>query len=171
MIAAADQKSAFHSRLQRIQKGQQFEHADIAGKSTHKALKRQFGTKPRKPKRTFADNLMVLIAFTCGMSAVLLGRLIYFKMSKMQGLPEAFYKLEDRGMLLFALILAGTMMALLHLFSRQRFAALLIGSVVMHYGEAAVASNAPELWSSMFSADYAAQMAEQGKDYRVTPRG
>ncbi|HQU70362.1 MAG TPA: hypothetical protein PLI43_19505 [Albidovulum sp.] len=171
MIVAAEQKSAFHARLQRIQKGQQFEHAEVLGKATHKAYKREFGSKPKKPRRTFADNLMVLIAFLAGMSAVLLGRIIYFNMSKMQGLPEAFYKLEDRGMLLFALILAGTMMALLHLFSKQRFAALLIGSVVMHYGEAAVASNAPEFWSSMFSADYAAQMAEQGKDYRVTPRG
>ncbi|MGL4280778.1 MAG: hypothetical protein ACRCS0_10460, partial [Albidovulum sp.] len=103
--------------------------------------------------------------------AVLLGRVIYFKMSKMQGLPEAFYKLEDRGLVLFALVLAGTMVALLHLFTKQRFSALIIGCVVMHYGEAAVASNAPELWSSMFSADYAARMAEQGKDYRVTPRG
>lgn len=171
MILAADQKSAFHARLQRIQKGQQFEHAEVLGKATHKAYKRSFGTKPKKPQRTFADNLMVLIAFLCGMSAVLLGRVIYFKMSKMQGLPEAFYKLEDRGMMLFALILAGTMMALLHLFSKQRFSALLIGCVVMHYGEAAVASNAPEFWSSMFSADYAAQMAEEGKDYRVTPKG
>ena len=171
MIAAADQKSAFQARLQRIEKGQQFEHADVAGKSTHKSFKRQFGNKPKKPKRTFADNLMVLIAFVCGMSAVLLGRVIYFKMSKMQGLPDAFYDLENRGMMLFAFILAATMMALLHLFTKQRFTALVVGCVVMHYGEVAVASNAPELWSSMFSADYAARMAEEGKDYRVTPQG
>ncbi|MGL4278973.1 MAG: hypothetical protein ACRCS0_01295, partial [Albidovulum sp.] len=98
MIAAADQKSAFQARLNRISKGQQFEHAEVLGKATHKAYKRQIGSKPKKPKRSFADNLMVLIAFLCGMSAVLLGRVIYFKMSKMQGLPEAFYKLEDRGM-------------------------------------------------------------------------
>lgn len=171
MIAAADQKSAFQARLQRIEKGQQFEHGDVAGKSTHKAYKRQFGTKPKKPKRTFADNLMVVLAFLCGLSAVLLGRVIYFKMSKMQGLPDAFYDLQDRGMMLFAFILAGTMMAMLHLFTKQRFSALVIGCVVMHYGEAAVASNVPELWSTVFSADYAAQMAEQGKDYRVTPKG
>lgn len=171
MIATVDQKSAFQARLQRIEKGQQFEHADLAGKTTHKDFKRKFGDKPKKPKRTFADNMMVLIAFLCGLSAVLLGRVIYFKMSKMQGLPDAFYDLQDRGMVLFAFILAGTMMALLHLFTKQRFSALIIGCVVMHYGEAAVASNAPELWSSMFSADYAAQMAEEGKDYRVTPHG
>ena len=72
-------------------------------------------------------------------------------------------------MILFAFVLAGLMMALLHLFTKQRVAALLIGCVVMHYGEAAVASNAPELWSNIFSAYYAAQMAEQGKDYRITP--
>lgn len=171
MIAAADQKSAFQARLQRIQTGQQFEHVDVVGKSTHKAYKRKFGDKPKKPKRSFADNLMVVIAFVCGMSAVLLGRLIYFNMSKMSGLPDAFYDLGSRGMLLFAFILAGILMALLHLFTKQRFMALMVGCVVMHYGEAAVASNAPQLWSNIFSADYAAQMAEQGKDFRVAPQG
>jgi hypothetical protein len=43
--------------------------------------------------------------------------------------------------------------------------------MVMHYGEAAVASNAPELWAHIFSADYAAALAEEGKDYRLTPAG
>lgn len=169
MVAAADQKMAFQARLQRIGAGQQFEHADVLGKATHKAYKRKFGDKAKKPKRSFADNLMVVIAFICGMSAILLGRLIYFKMSKMSGLPDAFYDLGQRGMLLFALVLAGVLMVLLHLFTKQRFMALMVGSVVMHYGEAAVASNAPQLWSNMFSADYAAQMAEQGKDFRVQP--
>ena len=32
-----------------------------------------------------------------------------------------------------------------------------------------MASNAPELWSNIFSAEYAALMAEEGKDFRVTP--
>jgi hypothetical protein len=45
----------------------------------------------------------------------------------------------------------------------------MVGCVVMHYGEAAVASNAPELWSQVFSAEYAARMAEEGKDFRLTP--
>lgn len=171
MAAVLDQKAVFAERIGRINSGRQFEHADVAGRSTHKAYKREFGNKPKRPKRTFADNMMVVLAFFCGLSAVLLGRVIYFKMSKMQGLPDAFYDLQDRGMILFGFILAGTMMAMLHLFTKQRFSALLIGCVVMHYGEAAVASNAPEFWSSMFSADYAAQMAEQGKDYRVTPQG
>ena len=171
MIATVDQKSAFQSRLQRIQSGHQFEHADVVGKATHKAYKRKFGDKPKKPKRTFAEKMMVVIAFICGMSSVLLGRVLYFQMSHIEGLPKAFYDLETRGMILFAFVLAGLMMALLHLFTKQRVAALLIGCVVMHYGEAAVASNAPELWSNIFSADYAAQMAEQGKDYRITPHG
>lgn len=169
MIAAADQKTAFQSRLQRIQSGKQFEHADIIGKATQKAYTRQFGDKPKKPRRTVAEKLMVLVAFLCGMGAVLLGRVLYFNMSRMEGLPDAFYDLGSRGMILFALIIAGLMTALLHLFTRQRVAALVVGCVVMHYGEAAVASNAPELWSNIFSAEYAARMAEEGKDFRVTP--
>ncbi len=169
MIVAANQKTAFQARLQRIQTGKQFEHADVVGKATHKAYKRKFGDKPKKPKRTFAEKLMVVIAFLCGMSAVVLGRVLYFNMAKMEGLPDAFYDLGSRGMILFSFIIAGSMMALLHLFTKQRFAALVIGCVVMHYGEAAVASNAPVLWSNIFSADYAAKMAEEGKDFRVTP--
>lgn len=171
MVAVAEQKSAFQARLQRIQTGKQYEHADVLGKATHKAFKRKFGDKPKRPKRTFAEKLMVVIAFLCGMSAVLLGRILYFNMAKMQGLPDAFYDLGSRGMILFAFIIAGLLMVLLHLFTKQRFASLMVGCVVMHYGEAAVASNAPELWSQVFSADYAASMAEQGKDFRVTPHG
>jgi hypothetical protein len=169
MVVAAEQRSTFQERVQRIQSGKQYEHADVVGKATHKAFKKKFGDKPKRPKRTFAEKLMVVIAFICGMSSVLLGRVLYFNMSKMSGLPDAFYDLGTRGMILFALVIAGLLMALLHLFTKQRFTALMVGCVVMHYGEAAVASNAPELWSQVFSADYAATMAEQGKDFRVTP--
>ncbi len=169
MVVAAEQRSTFQERVQRIQSGKQYEHADVIGKATHKAFKKKFGDKPKRPKRTFAEKLMVVIAFICGMSSVLLGRVLYFNMSKMSGLPDAFYDLGTRGMILFALVIAGLLMALLHLFTKQRFTALMVGCVVMHYGEAAVASNAPELWSQVFSADYAATMAEQGKDFRVTP--
>jgi hypothetical protein len=169
MVVAAEQKSAFQDRLHRIQAGVQYEHADVIGKATQKAFKRKFGDKPKKPKRTFAEKLMVVIAFLCGMSSVLLGRVLYFNMAKMQGLPDAFYDLGSRGMILFALVIAGLLMVLLHLFTKQRFTALMVGCVVMHYGEAAVASNAPELWSQVFSAEYAARMAEEGKDFRLTP--
>ncbi len=169
MVVAAQQKSAFQERLQRIQTGRQFEHADVIGKATQKAYKRKFGDKPKRPKRTFAEKLMVVIAFLCGMSSVLLGRVLYFNMAKMEGLPDAFYDLGTRGMILFAFVIAGLLMVFLHLFTKQRLSALMIGCVVMHYGEAAVASNAPELWSQVFSAEYAARMAEQGKDFRVTP--
>lgn len=164
-----DQKSAFAERLKRIQAGQQFEHADLAGKATHKAYKRRFGTKPAKPKRTLGDRLMVLIAFLSGASSVLVGRLAYFHLSRIDGLPEAFYNLGTRGVYLFAFVLALVLIASFHLMSRSRLQALLVGCVVMHYGEAAVASNAPEMWSQLFSAEYAAEMAEQGRDFRLTP--
>lgn len=166
-----DQKTAFAERLKRIQAGQQFEHGDLLGKATHKAYKRKFGDKARRPKRTFGDRLMVLIAFLCGMSAVLLGRLAYFHLAQIEGLPDAFYDLGTRGMYLFAFVLALLLVVIFHLSSRARIQALVVGCVVMHFGEAAVASNAPEVWSRLFSADYATMMAEQGRDFRLTPTG
>lgn len=166
-----DQKSAFAARLSRIQAGQQFEHVDVLGKATHKAYKRRFGAKPQKPKRSLGDRLMVLIAFLSGITAVLVGRMAYFHLAQVEGLPKAFYDLGTRGMYLFALVLALVLTVLFHLSSRARIQALLLGCVVMHYGEAAVASNAPGMWSQLFSAEYAAEMAETGRDYRLTPSG
>ncbi len=164
-----DQKTAFAERVKRIQSGRQFEHADVVGRSTQKKFNNLAKRQPKRAKRTFAEKLMVIFAFFAGMSAVLLGRLIYFKLAQMEGLPDAFYDLGGRGMVLFAFVLAALVMVMFHLFTRQRFPALLVGCVVMHFGEAAVASNAPELWANMFSADYAAALAEAGKDYRLTP--
>lgn len=166
-----DQKSAFAARLKRIEAGQQFEHSDVLGKATHRAYKQKFGARAARPKRTLADRLMVLIAFVCGMSAVLVGRVAYFHLAQFDGLPKAFYDLGARGMYLFAFVLALVLMLVFHLSSRARIQALIVGCVVMHYGEAAVASNAPQVWSQLFSAEYAARMAEEGRDFRVTPAG
>ena len=166
-----DQKSAFAQRLNRIHAGQQFEHADLLGAATHKDYKKKFGDMPKKPKRTFADKLMVVIAFLCGMSAVLVGRVAYFHLARIEGLPKAFYDLGTRGMFLFAFVLALMLVVIFHLSNRARIQALIVGCVVMHFGEAAVASNAPEVWSHLFSPGYAALMAEQGRDYRLTPAG
>ncbi|MCV2873080.1 hypothetical protein OEZ71_12325 [Defluviimonas sp. WL0050] len=165
------QKTAFAERLKRIEAGKQFEHADLVGQSTQKKFNKILKQRPKHQKRTFADKMMVLLAFLSGISAVLLGRVIYFNMSKLEGLPKAFYDLEQRGMLLFALVLAGVLMVAFHLFTRQRFPALIVGCLMMHYGEAAVASNAQGIWAQLFSADYAAALAEEGKDYRLTPAG
>ncbi|WP_347310078.1 hypothetical protein [Defluviimonas sp. SAOS-178_SWC] len=171
MTVMVDQKTIFAERLKRIQTGKQFEHVDVIGHSTQKRYNKIFGKKNQKPKRTFADKMMVLIAFLCGMSSVLVGRVAYFHLAKLEGLPPAFYDLGNRGMVLFAFVLALILIVVFHLSNRSRVQALLVGCVVMHYGEAAVASNAPEFWSHLFSADYAATMAEQGRDYRLTPAG
>lgn len=166
-----NQKTAFAERLNRIQAGQQFEHVDLVGNRTQKAYIRKFGKNGPKPKRSFGDKLMVLVALLCGMSSVLVGRVAYFHMAKMEGLPDAFYDLGTRGMYLFAFVLAMVMMLIFHLMNAARFKALLVGCVVMHYGEAAVAANAPDVWSQLFSPDYAALVAAEGRDYRVTPAG
>ncbi|MGB3316305.1 MAG: hypothetical protein WBB85_18035 [Albidovulum sp.] len=165
------QKTAFADRLQRIQSGQQFEHTDVVGHSTQVKFNKILKSRPKQKPRTFAEKLMVIIAFCSGMLAVLVGRVAYFNLAQLEGMPKAFYDLEQRGMILFAFILAGILMVAFHLATKSRFPALLIGCVVMHYGEAAVASNAPELWAQIFSADYAAALAEEGKDYRLTPAG
>ncbi|WP_108852330.1 hypothetical protein [Albidovulum aquaemixtae] len=175
MAALVNQKSAFTERIKRIESGKQYEHVDVIGHSTQKRYERAFGTKhqrkQQRPKRTLFEKVMVLIAFLCGMSSVLIGRLAYFHMSKLEGLPDAFYDLGARGMVLFAFVLAAILLVIFHLSTRSRFPALLVGCVVMHYGEAAVASNAPEVWSQFFSAEYTALMAEKGQDYRITPAG
>ncbi|MCB2135550.1 MAG: hypothetical protein KDE08_06335 [Rhodobacteraceae bacterium] len=167
----ADQKSAFAQRLKRIESGKHFEHEDVIGHQTTKRYKKRYGDKPKRPKRTFLEKLMVVIAFLSGMSSVLAGRIVYFHLAQIEGLPPAFYDLGGRGMALFALVLAMTLIVIFHLSTRVRFQALLIGCAVMHYGEAAVASNAPEFWSQIFSAEYAAEMAAKGQDYRLTPTG
>jgi hypothetical protein len=167
-----DQKAVFAERLKRINSGRQFEHADVVGKATQKAYNRKFGEalKQKKKRKPF-DRFMVPLAFLLGMSSITAGRLLYFQMTKWNGLPDAFYDLGSRGMILFAIVLAGLMTVIFHLSTRSRLQALLVGCVVMHYGEAAVASNAPELWSNLFSPDYAAALAEEGRDYRLITSG
>lgn len=170
-VMTFDQKTAFAERLKRIESGRQFEHADLLGKATHKAYKRRFGDRAKASRRGIADRLMVLLALLCGMAAVLLGRLAYFHLARIEGLPEAFYDLGTRGMILFAFVLALLFAALFHLSTRGRMQALVLGCVLMHFAEAAVAANATGLWARLFSADYAAMMAEQGRDFRLTPAG
>lgn len=166
MINTDDQKLAFEQRVKRIGAGKQFEHADVIGRQTQAEWKRRHGTKSKRPPRSFAEKLMVLVAFFCGAGAVLLGRLIYFQMSKITGLPEAFYDLGNRGMMLFALIVAMMLILMFQLFTRGRLQSLALGCLLMHFGEAAVAQQAPQFWAEFFPADYVAAVA--GAD---TPAG
>ncbi|MFO1176340.1 MAG: hypothetical protein U1E48_14265 [Paracoccaceae bacterium] len=156
-----DQKAAFAERLKRISAGQQFEHADVVGHQTQKAYNRKFGEKAKKPKRSFLDRMMVLVAFLSGASAVVLGRLAYFQMSKISGLPQAFYDLHGRGMALCALILALVLIVIFHLSTRARLQSLALGCLLMHFGEAAVASSEPQLYSQIFPPDYVKAVATQ----------
>ncbi|MEZ5779839.1 MAG: hypothetical protein R3E44_15900 [Paracoccaceae bacterium] len=162
---------SFQERLKRINSGTQYEHADVIGHATQRAYTRRFGDKAKKPKRTFLDNVMAVVSFLCGLIAFLLGRVAYFHLSRVEGLPDAFYDLGARGMVLFGFVAAGILAAVFHLSTRKRLPALLLGCALMHYGEAAMATNAPDFWSELFSPDYAAEMAEKGRDYRLTPTG
>lgn len=156
---SANQKNAFAERLNRISAGQQFEHPDILGHQTHKAYKRKFGDTPKKPRRSLGDKLMIVIAFFAGIFSVLLGRLAYFYLSQRTDMPESFYELGGRGMLLAALIMALTFIVIFQLMTRARLQSLLIGCLLMHFGEAAVAQSEPQLYAQIFSPGYVAAVA------------
>lgn len=159
MAAAFDQKAAFQDRIKRINAGRQFEHADVIGHQTQAAWKRKYGEKAKRPKRTFLDFVMIIVAFVAGAGAVLVGRLSYFYLSKMTGLPEAFYDLQARGMALFALIAALILIVVFHLSTRGRLQSLALGCVLMHFGESALAATAPQFYAEFFAADYVATVA------------
>ncbi|MCX7888484.1 MAG: hypothetical protein N2422_01990 [Rhodobacteraceae bacterium] len=167
-VQTVDQKVAFQERLKRINAGRQYEPEDVIGHRTQKSFNRRYGTKPRR-RRSFADILMLPIAFLSGIVAVFGGRFLYFHLAQMEGMPEAFVNLGGRGMLIFALVLAGILTVVFHLSTRPRMQALALGCLLMHFGESAMASNAPELWAEMFSPDYAAELAAQGAGFRLTP--
>ncbi len=149
-----DQKTVFAERIKRINAGKQFEHADVVGHVTQKRFNQRLALRPKK-KRSHMDNLMALVAFLAGGSSVFLGRLAYFHLSQMQGLPEAFYDLQNRGMLLIAGVIAGLLVVLFHLSTRVRMQALALGCVAMYFGEAAAAATAPDLWAKMYSPEFA----------------
>jgi len=167
-VQTGDQKLAFQERLKRINAGKQFEHADVIGHRTQKTYNRRYGTKPKK-QRSAADLLMLPIAFVSGILAVLGGRFLYFHLAQLEGMPEAFVDLGGRGMLIFALVLAGILTVIFHLSTRARMQALILGCAMMHFGESAVAANVPDLWAEMFSPDYAAEMAAKGAGFTLSP--
>lgn len=159
-MPVVDQKAAFAERVRRINSGGQFEHQDIVGYRTQKLYEMKAGPKlKQRRQRTFADRVMVVVAFLSGIAAVLLGRLAYFYMSRIEGMPEAFVTLGGKGMLLSALVVATSLAALLHLSTKGRMPALILGCGLMYFGESAVAATAPEVWGELFSPDYVAAVA------------
>jgi hypothetical protein len=154
-VGVQDQKALFSERLKRINSGKQFEHADVVGHNTQMRYNKIAARRPKSP-RTFGQKLMILIAFLSGILAVLIGRITYYHLSRIEGLPDAFYDLESRGMFLFALITAGILTISFHLSTKGRMQALALGCVLMHFGESAAAATLPDLWAEMFSPEYAA---------------
>jgi cytochrome b subunit of formate dehydrogenase len=154
-IGVRDQQAAFADRLKRINSGKQYEHEDIIGHHTQKRFNHIAKSRP-KYNRTFGQKLMIVVAFCAGMTAMLAGRLVYYHLSKIDGLPEAFYDLQSRGMFLFAVIIAGILTVTLHLSTKGRMYALAMGCALMHFGESAAAATMPALWDEMFSPEYRA---------------
>jgi hypothetical protein len=154
-IGVQDQKAAFADRLKRINSGKQFEHADIIGHHTQKRYN-QIAKRRPKHQRTFGQKVMIVVAFLSGILAMLAGRMAYFHLARIDGLPEAFYDLQSRGMVLFAFIIAGFLTVALHLSTKGRMQALALGCALMHFGESAAATSMPDLWDEMFSPEYRA---------------
>ncbi len=154
-IGVRDQKAAFTDRLNRINSGKQYEHEDIVGHHTQKRYNKIAKGRP-KHARTFGQKAMIVVAFCAGIVAMLAGRLAYYHLSKIDGLPKAFYDLESRGMVLFAIIIAGILTVTLGLSTKGRMYSLVMGCALMHFGESAAAATMPALWDEMFSPEYRA---------------
>lgn len=150
MISTATQKEAFADRIQRITAGQQFEHADLVGYQTQVAMAARNKLKPKKAPRTLRDKVMIGVAFTCGIAAVALAQTTYQILSKLPGLPEVVYKSEGKAVVLLAMIVSICLILLFQLFTRGRIQALVLGCLLMYFGN-----------SMLQSPDVAAQFTPQ----------
>lgn len=171
MSQLLNQKDMFQARLKRIDSGSAFEHHEVLGKSAQRKVQAQLKVRERRAARPGLNRLMMLFAFLCGVVSIFLGQLSYFHLAQVEGLPDSFYDLGGRGMVLFGLVIAGVLAGIFHLTGKMRLPALLLGGALMHFGAAALAANAPELWAELFSPDYAAEMIEKGRDYLIQPAG
>lgn len=149
-----DQKQAFQARLKRINAGGQFEHEDVVGFRTQKAFEHKKIKRGAKPRRTLRQRLMIVVAFLCGALALILGQIAYFHLSQVASMPEAFVNLGGRGAILMTMVIAGVLTVALHLSTRGRMQALALGCALMHFGEPIAVSQAPGLWTQMFSLAY-----------------
>lgn len=169
MTMSGRQRTDFAERLARIQSGRQFEPSDVLSRDAQKRLMRQ--QKAARRKVGLAARLAVPFAFLCGLVAMLAARLGYFALTRVEDLPPAVYTLEDRGVALIAFVISVLMIVAFRLMTWGRALALALGCLTMYYGEVAIAANAPDLWAHFFPADYAASLAEKGRDFRLTPTG
>jgi hypothetical protein len=162
-MAMLDQQSVFNERVQRIAAGRQYEHEDIVGFRTQSAYNSRAKALSRRPPVTLRDKLMKWVALVVGAGSVLGGKLTYFHAAQIDGLPQAFYDLEHRGMALAVFLIGATLTMVLHLGAKGRMGMLILGLAAMYYGESLIALAQPDLWAGLFSPEYAASMAEAGR--------
>lgn len=157
-----DQKALFAERVNRINAGAQFEHADVIGNHTmalyDKRKKRGAYTKraPGLPKI-----ISLPIAFVVGAGSMQVGRMVYFHLAQFKGMPEAFLDLGERGMFVSAIIIALILMGTFRLYEGARLPAMMAGFLLMMFAEAPIAMIAPELWAQMFSPQYMSELARE----------
>lgn len=162
-MAMLDQQTVFAERIRRINAGRQFEHADIVGHQTQKAYDIRAARTAKRPKSSFLGRIMKLVALAAGAGSVVLGKMSYFHLSQIEGLPKSFYDLEMRGMILATLLIAAILTAVFRLKGQGRLVLVILGLAGMHYGEGLIALALPDLWGSLFSPAYASDMASAGR--------
>ncbi len=162
-MAMLDQQAVFAERIGRIAAGRQFEHEDLVGYQTQTAYNRRAARVAKRPKAGFSGRIMKMVALAAGAGSVVLGKMAYFHLSQVQGLPKSFYDLEMRGMVLATLLTAAILTAVLRLNVQGRLALVVMGLAAMFYGEGLVALAQPGLWGALFSPEYASEMAASGR--------
>lgn len=148
MTSRAIQEKSFSQRLERIANGSQFEHEELVGSQTYRALKEKNARKPKR-KRSLRDQLMVPVAFALGCCSAVIGRLAYLTVVTFDGLPPAVYKLEDKGIYLAMLLTALMIIVTFRFFSLSRVQYLALGCVVMVFGEGGMVKHLPEVYKQM----------------------
>ncbi len=162
-MAMVDQQTVFAERIRRINAGRQYEHEDIVGHQTQTAYNRRAARKAKNPGATVSGRMMKLVALAVGAGSLLLGKLSYFHLAQIEGLPKSFYDLEMRGTILATFLIAAILTASLRLNIRGRLIMVGLGLAGMYYGEGLIALARPDLWGALFSPDYASEMASAGR--------
>jgi len=162
-MAMLDQQMVFAERLRRINAGRQFEHEDLVGHQTQKAYDTRAARMAKRPQATFGGKVMKLVALAVGAGSLILGKLSYFHLTQIEGLPNSVYDLGIRGVILATLLIAAILTALLRLNGQGRIVLVAVGLAAMYYGEGLIALAQPDLWGALFSPAYAEDMASAGR--------
>lgn len=147
----------FAARLARINSGKQYEAVNVVGQRSmqvYKKAKERGRFKP-KPKVSLMRELLITpVAIGFGLLAVLAARVAWFHLISNEMLPENIAGFGAQAEAALALAAFLLLVLAFKLRSGTRLYAVVAGFAFMAFGENAFAETLPNLWTSMFSADY-----------------